>query len=253
LKVSIITAVFNGSETIEDCIKSIHTQTHPDIEHIIIDGGSTDGTIEIIKNHKDKISRFISEKDNGLYDAMNKGIRLAKGDLIGFLNADDIYYNEDVISQATALVQKDCLQALYGDLIYIDRMNPNKVVRYWRPGRYKAGAFYSGWVPPHPTFFCRKEIFERFGYFNDKLKIAADFELMLRFIEKNKIKVGYLPKIIVKMRTGGKANVIRGIMKGNSEIIKSFRLNGLHISAKFFVQKPITKINQLFKKVKALQ
>lgn len=253
MKVSIITAVFNGAETIKDCTKSIHTQTHPDIEHIIIDGGSTDGTIEIIKDHKDRICQFISEKDNGLYEAMNKGIRLAKGDLIGFLNADDTYYNEDVISEVTAFMQKDCLEALYGDLIYIDRTNTNKVVRYWRPGRYKTGAFYHGWVPPHPTFFCRKEMFERFGYFNDKLKIAADFELMLRFIEKNKIKVGYLPKIIVKMRTGGKANVIRGIMKGNAEIIKSFRLNGLHISPKFFVQKPITKISQLFKKVKALQ
>jgi len=250
LKVSIITVVFNAAETIEDCINSVFTQTHRDIEHIIVDGGSTDGTISVINSNNNKIARSVSEKDDGIYNAMNKGIHLAKGETIAFLNADDVYADENVISQVATVMQKNCWDAVYGDLIYIDYLNTNRIVRYWQPGEYKNRAFFHGWAPPHPTFFCRKEIFEKFGCFYDKFKIAADFELMLRFIEHHKINVGYLPKVLVKMRTGGRANVLRGIFKGNSEIIKSFALNGLWISPLFFVYKPIEKIRQLHKKVK---
>jgi glycosyltransferase len=248
LKVSIITVVFNSVETIEDCIRSVRTQTYPDIEHIIIDGGSTDGTIEIIQKYKDRISKFLSEPDNGVYDAMNKGIKLSTGDLITTLNSDDIYADLRIVTRMAEFISSQNLDAAYGDLVYIDRLDTNKVVRYWQSGEYKRGAFSHGWVPPHPTFFCRKEFFEKFGCFNDKFQIAADFELMLRFIEKHKIKVGYLPKCIVKMRTGGKANVLKGRLRGNIEIINSFRLNGLCISPWFFVRKPVDKMCQLIKK-----
>lgn len=247
IKVSIVTVCRNSEDTIGFAIESACKQVYSNIEHIIIDGGSIDNTVDIVNRYKSNVSKFISEKDQGIYDAMNKGIRFAKGEIIGFLNADDVYASETVISEIVAFMQKNCLEAVYGDLVYIDRQDSKKVVRYWKPGEYKIGAFYRGWVPPHPTFFCRKEVFEKFGYFNDSFQIAADFELMLRFIEKHKIHVGYLPRVIVKMRTGGKANVLRGIIRGNCEIVKSFRLNGLVISPWFFLCKPMEKIRQFFK------
>jgi glycosyltransferase involved in cell wall biosynthesis len=248
MKVSIITVVLNSAETIEDTIKSVLSQDYEDIEYIVVDGGSTDGTLDIINRYKNKIAKVISEPDNGIYDAMNKGFRSSTGDILATLNGDDLYAEKTVVSRMAKFIYNNALDAAYGDLIYVDRRNTGHVKRFWQPGRYKKGAFAHGWVIPHPTFFCRKEIFERFGYFNDKMQIAADFELMLRLIEKHRIKIGYLPKIIVKMSTGGKANVFRGIIQGNREIIRSFRLNDLPLSPWFFVCKPITKISQLFRK-----
>ncbi|MBA7660303.1 hypothetical protein ES703_68305 [subsurface metagenome] len=145
-------------------------------------------------------------------------------------------------------IQNNGLDAAYGDLVYMDRNNSDHVTRFWKVGEYKRRAFYYGWVIPHPTFFCRKQVFEKYGYFNEKFQVAADFELLLRFIEKHQIKVGYLPKVIVKMRAGGKANVLQGIIRGNWEIIRSFRLNNLRLSPWFFIVKPITKISQLFRR-----
>jgi glycosyltransferase len=201
--------------------------------------------MEIIGGYKDKISKSLSEHDHGIYDAINKGIKLSTGDLIATLNSDDIYASRTAISDMAAFIEDGDLDAAYGDLIYLDRNNTNIVTRYWRPGKYEKGAFCHGWVPPHPTFFCHKRIFKKYGYFNSQFQVAADFELMLRFIEKHKIKVGYLPKCIVKMRTGGKAYALKGRIRGNLEIINSFKLNGLHMSPWFFVRKPIDKISQL--------
>ena len=248
MKVSIITVCLNSEKTIADTVKSIEEQTYDNIEHIVIDGGSTDGTMEILNNHSDSISKIISENDKGVYDAMNKGLDICTGDVVGFLNADDFYANNTIVSQIVDRLQANDLDAIYGDLVYVDRFDTSKIVRYWKPGNYKKNAFFDGWVMPHPTFFCRKNIYLKHGYYNDNFKIAADFELMLRFIEKHKIKIGYLPEIIVKMRTGGKANILSGIIRGNLEIIRSFRLNGLSFSPKLFLKKPITKILQLFKK-----
>jgi len=189
---------------------------------------------------------MISEPDNGIYDAMNKGIKLSTGDIVATLNADDVYANETIVGRMVEFMQSNGLDAAYGDLVYIDQNNNNRVTRFWKTGEYKRGAFCYGWVLPHPTFFCRKEIFEKYGYFNEKFQIAADFELMLRFIEKHQIKVGYLPKVIVTMRVRGKANILRGMIRGNWEIIRSFRLNNLRLSPWFFILKPATKISQLF-------
>lgn len=248
MKVSIITVCFNIAGTIEDSIKSVLSQDYKNIEYIVVDGGSTDGTLDIINRYRDKIAKVISEPDNGIYDAMNKGLRSSTGDILATLNGDDVYAEKTTVSQMTEFIQNNALDAAYGDLIYIDRHDTGHVKRFWQPGRYKKGAFCHGWVIPHPTFFCRKEIFEKYGYFNDDLQIAADFELMLRLIEKHRIKIGYMPKVIVKMSTGGKANVLRGIIQGNREIIRSFRLNDLRLSPRFFVRKPITKISQLFRR-----
>jgi glycosyltransferase involved in cell wall biosynthesis len=252
MKISIITVCLNSAETIEDTIKSILSQDYKDIEYIVVDGGSTDGTLEIIEKYNGQIHKCISEPDKGIYDAMNKGIKLSTGEIIATLNSDDVYADENVVSKMEEFIQANDLDAAYAGLVYVSRKNPSRVVRVWMPGQYRRGAFSNGWVVPHPTFFCRKKIYEQFGCFNDKLHTAADFELLLRFIEAHRIKVGYLPKVIVKMRTGGKANVLRGMIRGNGEIIKSFRLNGLRLSPWFFIRKPIVKISQLFVKLDRL-
>lgn len=246
MKISIITVCLNSADTIEDTIRSILSQDYKDIEYIVVDGSSSDGTLDILTKYHDQIHEYISEPDKGVYDAMNKGIKLSNGDIIATLNADDFYADETVVSNMVGFMQSNGLDAAYGDLAYIDPNNSDHVTRFWKAGEYKRGAFYHGWVVPHPTFFCRKQVFEKYGYFNEKFQVAADFELLLRFIEKHQIKVGYLPKVIVKMRAGGKANVLRGIIRGNWEIIRSFRLNNLRLSPWFFILKPAIKISQLF-------
>jgi glycosyltransferase involved in cell wall biosynthesis len=246
MKVSIITVALNAADTIEATMNSVLDQDYKDVEYIVIDGGSTDGTLDIINSYRDKIAKVISEPDNGIYEAMNKGIKSSTGDIIATLNSDDVYTDQTIVGKVVEFMQSNSLDAVYGDLVYIDQNNAGRVTRFWKAGKYKKGAFSYGWVLPHPTFFCRKIIFERFGYFNDKLQVAADFELMLRFVEKHQIKIGYLPKVIVKMRKGGKANVLRGIIRGNLEIIRSFRRNSVHLSPWFFLYRPITKILQLF-------
>ena len=247
-KVSIITVAYNSRSTIEDTILSVLNQDYGNIEHIIVDGQSNDGTTAIIKQHLNKIAVYLSEPDNGIYDAMNKGLELATGDIIATLNSDDVYASQTIVGQMVDFMQRNVLEAAYGNLVYINHKNTNKnkVTRFWKAGEYKKGAFCHGWVMPHPTFFCRKQVFEKYGYFNSSFQIAADFELMLRFIEKHQIKIGYLPKVIVNMRAGGKANILQGIIRGNWEIIKSFRLNGLRLSPGFFILKPINKFSQLF-------
>jgi glycosyltransferase len=250
MKVSIITVCFNSVVTIEDTIKSVITQKYDNIEYVIVDGGSIDGTLDILAKYKTQISKLISEPDKGVYDAMNKGLQLATGDCVVFLNADDFYTNANVVSSIVEIFKNSDVDAVYGDIVYVDKDNINKIVRYWKTGEYKKGAFFHGWVIPHPAFFCKKILYEKYGYFRSGFKIAADFELMLRFIEKHKIKIAYLPEILVKMRTGGKANVLSGIIRGNREIIQSFSLNGFKFSPSFFVHKPIAKISQLFRKPK---
>jgi len=248
LTVSIITVCLNNATSIEQTINSVLSQNYPHIEYIIIDGGSTDGTLKIINQYKNKISFFVSEPDNGIYNAMNKGIKASTGQLIAFLNADDVYATENMLPDVVTCIEENCSDAVYGDLVYTSRNNQNKIVRYWKTGEYKKGAFRRGWVIPHPAFFCKKAIFGKYGYFDENFKIAADFELMLRFIEKHHIKIDYLPRVLVKMRAGGRANTLTGIIRGNREIIKSFGQNDIRLSPMFFLLKPIAKITQLFNK-----
>lgn len=250
LKVSIITPVLNGESTIINAIESVIKQDYDNIEHIIIDGNSTDETSLIVKKYTNHIDTFISEPDEGVYDAMNKGIKLATGDIIATLNSDDTYASRYTVKNMVEFIETHGLDAAYGDLMYVSCNNTEKIVRFWKAGEYRKSAFCYGWVLPHPTFFCKREIFERYGYYNPNLRIASDFELLLRFIEKKHIKISYQPEVIVKMRTGGKAYGLTGILCGNLEIISAFRLNDISLSPWFFIRKPILKLSQYFRRPK---
>ena len=253
MKVSIITVVFNSRQFIESAIKSVLSQTYSDIEYIMIDGGSADGTVEIINKYRDKIAKFISEPDKGIYDAMNKGIKLATGEIIGILNSDDFYANENVIKIVAEAMSDKNADVCWGDLVYVDKNDQNKIIRFWESSPYQEGKFRRGWMPPHPTFFVRKEIYRKYGFFNLNFKIAADYELMLRFLEKYEARSCYVPEILVKMRSGGKSNIsIINAIKANLEIYQAWKLNNLNggVLAIFLKLFSLSKIIQYFKNFK---
>jgi glycosyltransferase len=248
-KVSIITVCFNSAKTIEDTIKSVLSQKYKNIEYIIIDGLSTDNTLEIINKYKNEVDVIVSEKDEGLYDAINKGIDLASGEIIANLNSDDFYIDENVISDVVEKFKKEKTDLLYTDLYYVEEEKTNKVTRYWKSGAYKKGAFYKGWMPPHPTFFVKKEIYNKYGVFNLKLTSAADYEIMLRFIHKYECTVSYLNRVTVRMRVGGVSNAsLVNRIKANREDKLAWKINGLEPKLLTFILKPLSKLNQFFSK-----
>ena len=248
MKVSIITVVYNNSNTIKDAIESVLNQTYKNIEYIIIDGASTDGTVEVIKSYGAKIDKAISEPDKGIYDAMNKGIKLATGDVVGILNSDDFYASNDIVEKVIDELQGKYVDSVYGDLVYTDAKNTNKVIRYWKSNSYKKGLFQKGWHPAHPTFFVKKEVYDKYGLFNLDFKIAADYELMLRFLEKYKISSSYIPEIFVKMRLGGESNQsIKNIIKANIESYNAWKVNKLDINPFQMLLKPLSKLLQFRK------
>jgi glycosyltransferase len=246
LKVSIITATYNSDKTIVDTLNSIKKQSYTNIEHIIIDGVSRDNTIELVKATNPNCIIY-QEKDDGIYDAMNKGIKKATGEIIGILNSDDFYPNEYVIEKVVALFNSESCEATYGDLIYIDTEDISKIKRLWISGYYDHKNFLKGWMPPHPTFFVKKSVYERYGLFNISLWGAADYELMLRFLFKNKISVGYLPDVVVHMRTGGQSNTsFKNRVRANIEDRKAWKINGLKPKWYTLYLKPLNKISQFF-------
>lgn len=247
IKLSLITITYNSAETLEDTFRSVFSQTYGNIEYIVVDGGSKDGTLTLIEKYKSKIHKHISEKDSGLYDALNKGIAMAEGDIIGILHSDDFFTHERVLENVVAKMQSEKVDGLYADLYYVDRHNTDKIIRKWKSGTYSPGSFLNGWMPPHPAFFVRKELYERFGAFNLKLKSAADYELMLRFIHKHQITLAYLPEFIVKMRVGGKSNSsLRNRWKANREDREAWRINGLTPRFYTLLFKPLRKLFQFF-------
>jgi len=251
VKISVVTVCYNCAHTLADTLESVRRQSHGELEHILVDGGSTDGTQDLVAKHNGRISKFVSEPDEGIYDAMNKGLCLAEGEFVAFLNADDMYTDDHVISDVVAAAEAGDVDAVYGDLLYVRRDDPGKVVRYWKAGEYLPGAFRLGWVPPHPTFFCRRRVFERFGAFDSAYRLAGDFELMLRLIERHGIRVGYIPRPLVRMRVGGRANTVRGVLRGNREILRAFAANGLKPAPGFFWRKPLVKVGQFLRRPKA--
>jgi len=249
LKISIITSVYNSSQTIEECINSVSLQTYPIIEHIIIDGGSTNETLKIIREYaeKNKNIMWISEKDEGIYDALNKGIRIASGEIIGILHSDDIFATVDSISKVVEIFKNEDVDCCYSDLIYVDRKDVNKVIRYWKAGEYKREKFKFGWMPPHTTFFCKKCIYEKYGLLNTDLPLAADYELMLRFIYKYNVRVAYIPEVLVKMRYGGTSRPGIYTIGSIIENYKAWKINELRYPITMLL-KPFSKIGQFLKR-----
>ena len=251
IKVSIITVCFNSESTIEDTILSIMKQDYKNIEYIIIDGKSTDSTVEIVKKYNDYIDYFISENDNGIYDAMNKGISKATGEIIGILNSDDFYPNKYILSNVVKTFIKENCDAVYGDLLYVKHNNTKKVIRYWEAGEYNIKKIKNGWMLPHPTFFVKSSIYKRFGLYDIDLKSAADYEMIIKLLYKHNISVIYIPMILVKMRMGGASNssILKRI-RANKEDGIAWTKNQLNKPMFVRVKKPLQKIHQFFTKPK---
>lgn len=249
MKVSIITITYNSAETVEDTIQSVLAQDYPNIEYIIVDGASKDSTMAIVNRYKDKIATIHSEPDKGIYDAMNKGVRLATGELIGILNSDDFYADTKVISDIVKTLQAAAADGCYADLVYVDRNDTQRVVRTWKSGEYRQGQFLRGWMPPHPTFFVKRTVYEAHGTYSLQLRSAADYELMLRFMHKHAVRVAYLPRVITKMRAGGQSNVtFKNRWKANREDRLAWKMNGLQPGLFTLIRKPLSKLFQFIQR-----
>ncbi len=249
MKVSIITAALNNHSTIEDTIQSVLTQKYENVEYIIVDGGSSDGTVKIVQKYQDKIAKWTSESDKGIYHALNKGLKMSTGDIIGFLHADDVYAHSMVIDWVVSRIMNCNTDSCYGDLQYVHKKDINKTIRYWKSCYYTEGIFRKGWMPPHPTFFVKREVFDKYGHFNTDFKIAADYEYMLRVLERNKITTHYIPEVLVKMRTGGKSNrSLKNLLIKSSEDYKAWKVNDLNGGLYTILLKNISKLPQFFRK-----
>jgi len=234
MKISIITVAYNSDETIRDTISSVFEQSYSNIEYVLVDGLSHDNTVDIIKEYEPKFDGrmlWISEPDMGLYDAMNKGIQMATGDVIGIINSDDLFCDKYAIEKVMQIFKEnESLDSVYADLFYVAQDDTSKIVRRWITGKQKQ--FKYGWHPAHPTLYIKKEIYNKYGLFNLDFKLAADFEIMLRFLEKHEISTCYIQEAFVKMRLGGETNrSLRNIYNQNVECIKAFHLNGLKVNS----------------------
>lgn len=247
MKLSLITATFNNDDTLEDTLKSVMEQKSPslELEYIIVDGGSSDNTLEIIDEHKKHIDILIQEPDNGIYDALNKGLRSASGDIIGFLHADDIFANSNVLKNISRRFHETNCNALYGDLQYVHRVDTERTFRKWKAGRFKPSKLNKGWMPPHPAFYATRQIYATTGYFNTKYSIAADYDLLLRILKKPGLKIEYIPEYLVKMRIGGESNRnLRNIIRKSIEDYQCIKQNNVG-GVITVILKNLRKIHQL--------
>lgn len=249
MKISIITATWNSGATLRDTMESVLSQSFTDYEHIIVDGNSKDNTLSIIKELEPRYNgrlKWISEPDKGIYDAMNKGIALATGDVIGILNSDDFYANENILKLISEGITD--IDAVYGNLDFVDSSDTSRIVRQWTGSQYREGGFLKGWHPAHPTFYARKSCFERFGGFDISFDVSADFELMFRFIEKNRIKNAYIPHTLVKMRIGGESTgSIAKIIQGNKNVMRAFTKNGYAVPRFYLIRRLVPKAVNIIK------
>lgn len=230
MKISIVTAAFNSAGTIADAMESVLAQTYPDIEYVLVDGASKDATMDVAKKLEPEFRgrmKWVSEPDKGIYDAMNKGIKMASGDVVGTLNSDDMLASSDAVENIAEALLSSGAECAYGRLNLVDWNDTAKILRESNSGQYRAGTFRKGWHPAHPTFYAYKRNFEKFGYYRTDFKIAADFELMMRFLEKHKLPSAFVDKLIVNQRAGGASTKFSGHIKGNLEILKAFKVNGL--------------------------
>jgi glycosyltransferase involved in cell wall biosynthesis len=245
IKVSIITVCHNSQATIKDTIESVLAQTYENLEYIIIDGHSSDNSLNIINSYNGRITKVLSEPDWGMYDAMNKGLALATGEIVGFIHSDDYFAYPNAIADIAELFSNSTIEAAYADLDYVSTHDKHKIVRKWRSGTHNRKNYYKGWMPPHPTFYARKSVYDKFGGYNTQMGSAADYELMLRVGFKHKINMAYLPKVLVKMRLGGQSNrTLKNRIKANLEDRKAWSINGLKPKWYTLLLKPASKIVQ---------
>ena len=225
MRITIITVSYNSASTIADTMRSVARQLHPDIEHIVVDGGSTDETLAIIKATGPHVASVVSESDKGIYDAMNKGLLLATGEFVGFLNADDMLASPETVAKIVAAASA-LADVVYGDLVYVDKDRPTKVIRYWSSGAFSAGRLKYGWMPPHPTLYLRRSVQQTLGEFDLRLRIAADYDFMLRCLSRPGLRVAYLPEVLVRMRTGGASNrSLKALRNKSREDLVALRKN----------------------------
>jgi len=251
LKISIITATYNCSPVIADCLASVAAQSYGDVEHVVIDGASTDGTLSVLNAHKNQLTVCISESDGGIYDALNKGIAHASGDVVGFLHADDLFAFKNVINQVVELFAADpSVSAVYGDLQYVQRTNPEQLVRTWRSSPFSQRLLAWGWMPPHPTLYVRKEWYDRIGGFDTRYRIAADYYSILSLFNHPDFKAVYLPEVMVRMRMGGVSNrSLSAILHKTSEDWSALRRSGFDSvrAARALAWKNLGKLGQFYK------
>ena len=250
MRVSIITVCFNSVETIRDTIESVLAQSYPNIEHVIIDGASTDGTAEVLADYRGRIAKIISEPDQGIYDAMNKGIRAATGDLVGILNSDDFFASSDVISTVAGEFRRDeDADIVFGDLIYVSPYDVRKVRRFYSSRGFRPWKLRFGFMPPHPATYVKKQVYDRFGLYRDGYRIAADYEIFVRWLVANDIAYRRLDKVLVCMRIGGVSTAgFRSSMQLNKEIIRACRDNGLYTNWLFLILKIPFKVAELLRR-----
>jgi glycosyltransferase involved in cell wall biosynthesis len=246
IKISVITAVFNSEKTISDALESVLGQVHPFVETVVIDGGSTDRTMIILDHFRSKLNVVISEKDNGIYDALNKGISHSSGDIIGFLHSDDVFEDEFVLSKVADVFKDPSICAVYGDLVYVRRDDLSHVIRYWNSGLYDITKLSRGWMPPHPTFYVRRSVYDLYGVFDTQFRISADYDSILRFLAINKINISYIPEVLIRMRSGGISNrSLSHIVTKSLEdfrILKRNKVGGIYA----LFMKNLSKFNQFF-------
>ncbi|NVJ48089.1 MAG: glycosyltransferase [Cytophagia bacterium] len=244
MKFSLITVCLNSKLTIADTIESVISQSYGDYEHIVFDGGSTDGTIEILKSYGDKI-RLIRGNDSGIFDAMNQAIAYASGEIIGIINSDDFYAHSEVLSRVNDVFTATGVDSVYGDLYYVYRNDTGRIYRNWRSGEFNRKKFRYGWTVPHPTFFVRNEIYEQYGLFDERFRISGDYELILRFLYKHRVSTSYIPEVLVKMRNGGNSDGgIYRRLKSLEEDYLAWKRNGLEPGIFTIPLKPLIKIRQ---------
>lgn len=250
MKLSIITATYNSSQTIRDCMTSVVSQDYPELEHIVVDGHSSDDTLAIIKEWEGQDHfRWVSEPDHGIYDALNKGIALATGDVIGFVHSDDMLSNPSIVSEIMLLFNNEQVDGVYGDLLYVDKLNCDKVIRVWKSCVFQPKLLNQGWMPAHPALFLKKEVYSKHGNFDLAYKIAADYDFMLRVLKNTDLRFSYLPKVISKMRVGGASNRnISNILQKSREDYKAIKSNSLSYPIWVLLAKNLSKIPQFIKR-----
>lgn len=245
MKISVITAVYNRVATIGDALDSVRAQTWPDVQHVVIDGASTDGTLEILQARRNEIAVMVSEPDKGIYDALNKGIARATGDVIGLMHSDDLYADEHVLTDVAVEFADPTIDAVYGDLYYVAQGDTSRVIRRWRSGEYTPALLSRGWMPPHPTLYLRRQVIEQWGAFDTSFRIAADYDAILRYFGQGKVRSAYVPRVLVKMRVGGESNrSIDRILRKSREDYRALKKNSAGGIATL-VWKNVSKIGQL--------